>query len=303
MANLTKAQAKAAGFVPEIWGDEAYASFESAVILAGLVLSIPHAKNKKGDVVHLPKPSRVAAVAKVADTDVTFVAESGAEATIYLNQHWVYPRKIEDIVEVQGNAALRKHITKDAGYALAKAVDLALVQAFRTVNGGSGTDAWTGAVIGSDGATAYNSGSPNAAALTDAGMRTAIQKMDDADVPMPGRFFYLPPVGKKTLLGIERFTEQAFNGNAGPKNALVSGKVGDVYGIGTYFSSLAPTATGGARIALLSHEEAIALAMQEDVRVREQWVARSLATELVADVIFGAGELRDNAAIPIAIPA
>ncbi len=86
----------------------------------------------------------------------------------------------------------------------------------------------TKAFIGSDGTTAYNSTSSNAAALTDAAIRRTIQRLDDNDIPMDGRFFLIPPSSRNTLMGLARYTEQAFIGNG---DAIRNGEIGQLYGI------------------------------------------------------------------------
>jgi hypothetical protein len=67
-------------------------------------------------------------------------------------------------------------------------------------------------------------GSSNAAAIADAGIRKAIQILDDNDVPMEGRSLVVPPVARNSMLGIARFTEQAFKGNG---TTLINGEFGD----------------------------------------------------------------------------
>ena len=100
---------------------------------------------------------------------------------------------------------------------MATQVDTDLVQLGRGVNGATvGTNDYataatsTNAFIGSTGATVYNSSSSNAAALGDAGIRRSIQRLDDNDVPMSDRFLIVPPTTRNTLMGLARFTEQAF---------------------------------------------------------------------------------------------
>ena len=96
---------------------------------------------KKGDVIHIPKPTRGDANAKAADTAVTIIANTESELTVTINRHFEYSRLIEDIVEVQALSSLRQFYTEDAGYALAVQVDndlhlllLALVTAARIVS-------------------------------------------------------------------------------------------------------------------------------------------------------------------------
>ncbi len=139
---------------------------------------------------------------------------------------------IEDIVEVQALSSLRRFYTDDAGYALAKRVDIDLVQLGRGVNGATiGTNdyataaASTNAFIGSTGATVYNSSTSNAAALGDSGIRRSIQRLDDQDVPMTDRFLIVPPSSRNTLMSISRFTEQAFVGEQGGNNTIRNGQI------------------------------------------------------------------------------
>jgi N4-gp56 family major capsid protein len=297
---VTKAAAKTAGFVPEIWADEIFAAYKKALVVAALVQKLP-VKGQKGDVVHVPKPSRGNASQKASLAQVVLDAESGTEVQVALDQHWHRAKMIEDIAEKQGKATLRQFYTKDFGYSLQRAVDEFLLQQFRKVNGGNGTIAYDKAVIGSDGSTLYIGS--NEAAITDVGLRRVIQTLDDNDVPMDERYFVIPPVAKNTLMGLARFTEQAFTGQAGANSPILNGRLGNIYGVETFVTSLCETATGAARIAPLFHKEAIVLCEQMSPRVQTQQKLEFLGDLMVADVIFGANELRNEAAIAIAVTA
>lgn len=261
-------------------------------------------KGKKGDTLHIPKPTRGEAKAKVTETAVTLQAATESEVQVLINKHFEYSRLIEDITEVQALASLRKFYTGDAGYALARQVDTDLIRLGRSVQGGTaGAATYTKAVIGSDGSTLYTSGTPNAAALTDAAIRRVIQTLDDADVPMEGRYLVIPPVARNTMMGLPRFTEQAFTGETGSGNTIRNGLIGDVYGVKVYVSTNADTATGDARIALMFHKDAFVLAEQMGVRSQTQYKQEYLANLYTADILYGVQELRDEAAVAIAIPA
>jgi hypothetical protein len=223
---------------------------------------------------------------------------------VLIDKHFEYSRLIEDITEVQALASLRKFYTGDAGYALARQVDTDLIRLGRGVQGGNAANAtYAEAVIGSNGTTKYTSGANNAAALTDAALRAVIQKLDDADVPMDGRYLVIPPVARNTLLGLARFTEQAFTGETGGGNTIRNGQIGDIYGVKVFVSTNADTATGGARIAMMFHKDAFVLAEQMGVRSQTQYKQEYLANLYTADILYGVKELRDEAAVAIAIPA
>jgi N4-gp56 family major capsid protein len=291
---------RAATFIPEIWSDEVIAAYKSNLVMANLVNKMSF-KGKKGDTLHIPKPSRGAASAKATETQVTLQQATESEIQVLVNKHYEYSRFIEDITEVQALASLRKFYTSDAGYALAKQVDTDLLALGRGVKGGDGTIAYDKAVIGSDGSTLYTGS--NEAALTDAAIRKVIQTLDDADVPMDGRVLVIPPVARNTLMGLARFTEQSFTGEASGGNTIRNGQIGDVYGVKVYVSTNCETATGAARIALMFHKDAFVLAEQMGVRSQTQYKQEYLATLYTADMLYGVKELRDEAAVAIALAA
>jgi hypothetical protein len=272
------------------------------LVLANLVTRF-NMTGKRGSVINVPNFTRTAATAKTQGSQVTLIAPTHGTTSITINKWFEYSILIEDIVEKQALDSLRQAHTDDAGYALAKQVDTDLVQLGRSANGGAGTAAYGSAFIGGDGTTAYTSGTPNQTALTDAAIRRTIQRFDDADYPMMDRFFLVPPSARNTLMGISRFTEQAFVGEAASANTIRNGKLGDIYGIPVFVSSNADTATGSARVAIMGAKAWVALAMQEEVRTQSQYKQEYLSDLFTADCLYGVAELRDNGAIPLAVPA
>jgi len=291
-------------FIPEIWSDEVVATYKKNLVLANLIKKMSF-KGKKGDSLHIPKPGRGSANAKAASTQVTLNTDTATEVVVNIDQHWEYSILIEDIVEAQALASMRQFYTDDAGYALARKVDSKLIELARGVQGGDGTAAYTGAYLGSNGTTAYVAASNNEAALTDAAIRRSIQRLDDNDVPMDGRFLIVPPSTRNTLMGIARFTEQAFVGDAGSNNTIRTGEIGNVYGVPVFVSSNADTTSGSgaARIALLGHRDFAVLAEQMAVRTQTQYKQEWLGNLFTADTLFGVKELRDGSAVALAVPA
>lgn len=294
-------------FIPEIWSDDVLAAYKANLVVRPLVTVLPF-EGKKGDVIHIPKPTRGAASTKAAETQVTLIAATETETTITINQHWHYARAIEDIVTKQAISSYRSFYTNDAGYALAKRVDTYIQSfgaGFRT---GSN---YTGAYIGGDGTTAWNpsanANAGNASALTDEGIRRSIQRLDDNDVPGSGRAWVIPPVEKRKLLGISRFTEQAFTGEAGAGNSIRTGRVGDLYGTDVYVSSnvtaVADTGTATDQYAVLYfHKDAIVFVEQMAPRMQSQYKLEWLADLMVADTIFGGALVRPEAGQALIVP-
>ena len=292
----------AATFIPEIWSDEIVAAYKKNLVLANAVMKMSF-KGKKGDTVHVPAPTRGSASAKAASTAVTLIAATETEVTISINKHYEYSRLIEDIVEAQALNSLRNFYTSDAGYALAKQVDTDLVQLGRSFNGGAGTNVYaTGSFIGGDGTTAYVAASNNETALTDVAIRRTIQRLDDNDTPMDNRFFLIPPSSRNTLMGLSRYTEQAFVGNG---NAIRNGEIGQLYGIPVYTSSNCDTTSGSAaaRVCLMGHRDAMVLVEQVAVRSQVQYKQEYLATLYTADTLYGVANLRAAASTGAALSA
>jgi len=297
----------AANFIPEIWSDEIVAAYKKNLVLANLVMKM-NFKGKKGDTVHIPAPTRGSASAKAAETAVTLIAATESEVQVSINKHYEYSRLIEDIVEAQALNSMRQFYTSDAGYALARQVDTDLVQLGRLANGGSTGAQYGSAFIGGDGTTTFdytaNTNTGNASALTDAAIRRTIQRLDDNDTPMDGRFFLIPPSSRNTLMGLARYTEQAFVGNG---NAIQNGEIGNLYGIPVFTSSNADSAsataafpTSGsaiARVCLMGHKDSMVLVEQVGVRSQVQYKQEYLATLFTSDTLYGVAALRSAATV------
>jgi len=306
----------AANFIPEIWSDEIVAAYKRNLVAANVVKKM-NFKGKKGDTVHIPSPTRGSASAKGATNAVTLIVNNEGEVQISINKHYEYSRLIEDIVEAQALSSLRSFYTEDAGYALAKQVDTDLIQLGRIANGGAAGARYDTGYIGGDGTTTFdytaNSNAGNATALTDAAIRRTIQRLDDSDVPMDGRFFIIPPSSRNTLMGLARYTEQAFVGDAGNGNTIRNGEIGNLYGMPVFVSSNADSAsataayptsgTAIARVCLMGHRDSMVLVEQMAIRSQTQYKQEYLGTLFTADTLYGVGELRDYAAFALVVPS
>lgn len=311
----------AANFIPEVWSDEVIASFKENLVLANRVTEFNHA-GRKGDTIHVPNFTRSSPSAKSAQTEVTLIRNTESVTDITINQHWEYSVMIEDIVSVQGMDSYRMAYTDDAGHSLARLVDRYLFNRAMALQGGTAptfeadndyadsnfgsNESTVGCVIGSDGSTVFDGDADNAADITDVGIRQMILTLDNSDVPQSERTLVIPPVAKRDMLGIARYTEQAFVGEGATGNAIRSGLIGDVYGIPVFVSTNCPFDRGGsqdARMGLMLHRSAIALATQLDVRTQTQYKQEYLGDLFTADTLFGAAELRNAGGIPFAVPA
>ena len=300
-----------ATFIPELWSDEIVAAYKSNLVLANLVNKMPMS-GKKGDTLHIPKPTRGSASAKGAESQVTLIAATESEVQVTVNKHYEYSRLIEDITDVQALASMRKFYTDDAGYALAKQVDDDLFALGKSLGNGDGSD-WTHSnsfyVDAANGIAAYAEDTVAATdVFTDLAFRELIKQLDDNDTPMEGRFIVIPPSVRQTIMGIDRYNSSDFVDGRG----VMNGQIGTLYGIDVYVSSNCPVIETAAantasavdtKGAIIGHKDAMVLAEQMGVRSQTQYKQEYLSNLFTSDTLYGTQVLRPESALVVAVPA
>jgi hypothetical protein len=293
----------AATFIPELWSDEIIAAYKKNLVLANLVNKMSMV-GKKGDTLHIPKPTRGTASVKAANTAVTIQADVESEVVVTINKHYEYSKMIEDITGVQALDSMRRFYTDDAGYALSTQVDndiFALGKSFGNGTGSSWVHSNAFQINTSTGALeAYDAdGTADIGAFSDAALREAIKRMDDADVPMDGRVLVVPPSARRDILGIDRYNSRDFVEGRGVNTGLI----GNLYGVDVYVSNNCPTLESGVRGAFLMHKDTCVLAEQLGVRSQTQYKQEYLADLFTADTIYGVQVLRPETGFVIAVAA
>lgn len=275
----------AATFIPEIWSDEIIASYEKSLVVKPLVRAMSMV-GKKGDTIRVPKPDRGSASAKGAESQVTLIAGTTQELVIAIDQHFEYSRMIEDITDVQALNSLRSFYTQDAGYALATQVDSALIAEANT--GFTAKKSFVaGGIADESGATTT--------AFNDAGLREAIQILDDNDVPGESRVLVIPPAVKRDMLGVSNYVSSDFVTG----QPVVNGKIGSLYGVDIFVSTNL-TGNAGEKNCLLMHKDALVFAEQVGVRTQTQYKQEYLADLMTADTLYGLETYRPEAGVTIA---
>ena len=300
----------AATFIPEIWSDEIIAAYEKSLVLANLVNRMPMT-GKKGDTIHIPKPTRGDASAKSASTQVTLIAATESEVQVAIDQHYEYSRLIEDITDVQALSSLRQFYTSDAGYALAKRVDTDLFALGKSLGDSDGAD-WVHSnsyyMDASTDLTAYAVDTVAAADIfSDDAFRQAVKELDDADVPMDQRFLVVPPSVVQTIRGITRYNSSDFVSG----QPTVNGNIGSLYGIDVYVSTNCPiietaadnAAGGDLKAGILGHKDFAVFAEQMGVRSQTQYKQEYLGDLFTADTLYGVKVLRPESALALVFNA
>jgi N4-gp56 family major capsid protein len=318
-ANSFVDKTAAGTFIPEIWSDEIIAAYQKNLKMAPLVKKLVMS-GKKGDKLHIPKPTRGAAAAKAEATAVTIQANLEGELTVDINRHFEYSRLIEDIVEVQALNSLRQFYTEDAGYALATKIDTDL-HSCGTGFGGGGSVVFADSVLPTDyqhtgcffndgGTTTQYTDDTLVAGdeFIDAFFRDMIQKLDDNNVPMENRVLIIPPATRNAIMGIDRYVSSDFVSG----QAVQSGLIGNLYGVDVYVSANCATIEAAGdntassvdtRAAMLFHKDAIVLAEQQSVRSQTQYKQEYLSTLYTADCLYGVQVYRPEAGFVLAVPS
>jgi len=266
MANLTTTTS--AEFIPEVWSKMVLKAVEDNLVLANLVTRLDADVKGRGDIIHIPNVSNLAANDKIAGSEVQLQAPTETSVTLTVNQHKESSFLVEDIADVQSQYNLMSLYTDKAGFAIAEAVDsslAALASGFSQVQGTFNTAITTDVVLDS------------------------IQDLDDANVPQSDRHFVFRPDVKRDLLDLSTYTSKDFV-SGGP---VQSGMIGDLYGVSTYMSNNVLRA-GSNTSNMMFHKEAMALAMQNGPRVQSENSIRDLGSIVVADALYGVIELRDT---------
>lgn len=301
----------AATFIPEIWSDEIIAAYKNNLVLANAVNKMSHV-GKKGDTIHIPKPTRGSASAKAASTQVTLIAATESEVQVSIDKHYEYSRLIEDITDVQAQPSLRRFYTEDAGYALGKQVDSDLGNLGKTFgdDNGSGSD-WVHSnsyyVDGANGIAAYAADTVAVTdVFTDLAFRELVKELDDNDTPMDGRFLVIPPSVRSTIMGIDRYVSADFVSSSPVQNGLI----GQLYGVDIYVSNNLPVVETAAANsasavdtmgAIMAQRDAMVLVEQMGVRTQTQYKQEYLGDLMTADTLYGVKTVRPESGLVIAV--
>ena len=268
-------------FIPEIFSKEIIVARENNLVLANLVDRYDSDVKNAGDIIRIPNLSSITATYKVENVDAAQSATTETASSITINKHAVVRVTIEDMAAIQSHIDLRQKYTTQMGKSIAKITDTDIRALY------SGLAQTVGA-----GATSSD------LALSKTYILEAVRKLNSKNAPFEDRSFIVESYGYRDLLNTDDFVRYDAVGQAGDKNATISAKIGRLYGVDVYQTEQVYTLSSVA-YAMLFHKSAFGLAVQKAMRVQAQYDVPALATELVADSLYGVAELRDDHAVCI----
>ena len=161
----------------------------------------------------------------------------------------------EDIAMVQANESLFDKYAQSMAYGLAKAVDTKIEALLQTLG------------------TTQSLAADNS--MSNADVETALGTLMANDIPADECAFFVNPLIYADLLNSKAFVTNNSGAGVGFGNdnaVMQTGEVGNLFGIPVFTSSLIPTTTStGIEAAYLVHKSAIAVAVQQNIRVQSEY--------------------------------
>ena len=262
--------------IPELWNGGALNDFYRANLVAGnFFTDYSDVFQAGGDILHVPTLTTFSATAVSFGTAVALNSDGiSGSVTLTVDQWYEASAMISDRDAKQMLSAysLQEKFMANLAYAAAASLEDAIIALFDNFSQTAGT---------------------SAAGMADSDVRTAIQYLDNANVPEDGRAFFVTPKAVWTdLQSIDKFT---LVNNTPGGDPVMKGFRGYLYGIPVYVSSRIGTTLGSAQNAL-AHKDAIIHASGL-MRVQTSYLQEYLGTLVTADILYGVIENRDTSGV------
>lgn len=275
MAINTTGVTPAANFNPTIWIPETSDAARANTVLATLVDRSFEDNMRMGRVAVINDLSNPAVRIKTEDTTATYSNITETQQTITISRQAYCAFLVEDIESVQSHVDLRSKYTDNTGYSLMAFIEgdatsglMSLPANFSNLVGTLGSD-------------------PTIDTLVD-----GKSNLDRADAPQDNRFWYVSPGFHNSLLKQSVMSSSDYRGDAAVQTNRNGKLAGDIYGAPMYVSTLAANSPGvaGQAYGWACHKRGVALIIQREIRVHEQYVLLETGTGVLADVIYNFAE-------------
>jgi len=275
MAINTTGVTPAANFNPAIWIPETSDAARANTVLATLVDRSFEDNMRMGRIAVINDLSNPAVRIKLEDATATYSNITETQQTITISRQAYCAFLVEDIEDVQSHVDLRSRYTDNTGYSLMAFIEgdatsglMSLPANFSNLVGTLGSD-------------------PTIDTLID-----AKSNLDRADAPQDNRFWYVSAGFNNALLKQAVMTSSEYRGDAAVMSNRNGKLAGDIYGAPMYVSTLAQNSpnVAGQAYGWACHKRGVALIVQRDVRVHEQYVLLETGTGVLADVIYNFAE-------------
>lgn len=290
-----------ASFIPAIWGQKINDFYRLRLVVAAFFIDRSEELADGGNILYTPNITEMTANAKSNATAVTLNNTTETKQTLTVDQWYEVSFAIEDreAAQMKHSYYLQEKYAKNAGYSLAKKLEVALTSlfsGFSTQVGGSGN------------------------ALQDSIIRSAISSMEANGIDTaiePVAFFMSPAVFWKQVQNLDKFSLAI---NSPINDPTAKRPAAYLYGIPVHISNniqFVCNSTG--RYNAIAHNDALHFATSPlgsggsswntaadnsmvgsmGIRVQSHYVAEYLSTLTTADILYGVTENRDLGGVAI----
>lgn len=322
----TAADAGLQKFVPEIWGESIKDYMEKKLIVGSMAQDLSALVANGGDLIHLPKHDEIVAadlyggnVEALQASAISFddTTTAGGEYQLIVNQSAYAAVAIGDLIMAQGGTGydFMNMYTQKLGYALGKHIEAYLMYKLLNHVGFNYTDG-TDDGAGSGNNVSFTTG--GAYTITKAGVAAMIQAVYEADADLEDFVAVLCPATYASLFALDDFARYDVIGNSfGSEAPRVSGYVGKLGGVDVVVSNNFRNKDNSAYLTspvfnkangttdesdqlagFLIRKDAVKVAYASGMKARVQsdYSLTTLATQFVADSVYGCAIVGDNSA-------
>ena len=268
-------------FIPEVWSARLLSSLKKSLVFAGPgVVSREYEGEIRnaGDTVRITSISRPTIGSYVKNsTTITPETLTDAQRSLLIDQSKYFAFEVDDIDMRQSvnGGALMNEAAAEAAYGLADTADQYVASLYTGVDAGN----------------AISTTSITDAAKAVTGLINLMTQLNEANVPMQGRYVVVPPWYYALLLGSDLFVRVDASGS---DQALRNGIVGRAFGFDVLVSNNCVNVTGDDWIVLAGVPGAIAFA-EQIVKVEAYRPESAFSDALKGLHLYGAKVVRPDA--------
>lgn len=284
-----------ASYIPAIWGEMLNDFYKMKLMMGDFFVDRSSDLADGGNIVYTPNVGEMTANSKSNATAVTLNAPTDTKITLTVDQWYEVSFAIEDreAAFVKKSYYIQEKYARNAGYTMAKKLEVALATLFASFSQTVGT---------------------SVANLADSDIRAAIAYLQVANVDTTSdcAFFVSPNVFWKQIQNIDKFS-LAINSPVNDPTAKIPRA--SLYGIPVYVSNNIQFISGSTgRANALVHKDALHFATgalpvtsangasmvgRYNVRVQSHYIPEYLSTVTTADLLYGTIENRDTSGVYI----
>ena len=273
--------------LPELWAKMIWGYFETALVLRPLCDDYSALVKGRGDAINIPTlPEVTGQTDKTEGTMVVYGDETLVDTNLLINKHKYVAKMFEDMGVIQANESLFSKYAKAMAYQLALQVDTDITAEL---------DAGLGATVTLG--TADNT-------ITPADAESVVSTLLTNNLPLNECVWVVNPPTYADLLaqGLLFSAASATVGMNFDATTVKTGTVPTFFGMPVVQSSLIATTAGTSNeIGYCFHRGAVAIAVQQEIRIQTEYSVDFLATKMVADCIYGVKRMTENKTMGVEI--